>query len=183
MQACYHATLSGRIFSACMPLPKMLASWLHVSRIKSIPPVGFQNNSGARGMLKDTRGLLTDCHEPLNDWSTHKHAHVQVLLLDGKSQSAEADEFVYHELLVHLALLLHPNPRTVFIAGGGEGATAREALRHKSVEKVVMVDIDKVRGELSEHFVRKIFSFSSLCAGHSSAISQSRAERVFPVNF
>ncbi len=69
----------------------------------------------------------------------------QVLLLDGKSQSAEADEFVYHELLVHLALLLHPNPRTVFIAGGGEGATAREALRHKSVEKVVMVDIDKVR--------------------------------------
>lgn len=68
-----------------------------------------------------------------------------MLLLDGKSQSAEADEFVYHELLVHLALLLHPNPRTIFIAGGGEGATAREALRHKSVEKVVMVDIDKVR--------------------------------------
>ena len=70
--------------------------------------------------------------------------HVQVLLLDGKSQSAEADEFVYHELLVHLALLLHPNPKTVFIAGGGEGATAREALKHRSVEKVVMVDIDQV---------------------------------------
>ena len=68
----------------------------------------------------------------------------QVLLLDGKSQSAEADEFVYHELLVHLALLLHPNPKTVFIAGGGEGATAREALKHRSVEKVVMVDIDQV---------------------------------------
>jgi hypothetical protein len=77
----------------------------------------------------------------------HLHAHAlpaQLLLLDGKSQSAEADEFVYHELLVHLALLLHPNPRTVFIAGGGEGATAREVLRHRSVEKLVMVDIDKV---------------------------------------
>ena len=71
-------------------------------------------------------------------------APVQVLLLDGKAQSAEADEFVYHELLVHMAMLLHPDPRTVFIAGGGEGATAREALRHRSVEKVVMVDIDKV---------------------------------------
>ena len=70
---------------------------------------------------------------------------MQVLLLDGKSQSAEADEYVYHELLVHLALLLHPNPKTVFIAGGGEGATAREALKHRSVEKVVMVDIDQVR--------------------------------------
>jgi spermidine synthase len=69
----------------------------------------------------------------------------QVLLLDGKSQSAEADEFVYHELLVHLALLLHPNPKRVFIAGGGEGATAREALKHRSLEEVVMVDIDKVK--------------------------------------
>ena len=52
---------------------------------------------------------------------------------------------MYHELLVHLALLLHPNPKTVFIAGGGEGATAREALKHRSVEKVVMVDIDQAR--------------------------------------
>lgn len=68
----------------------------------------------------------------------------KVLLLDGKLQSAEADEHVYHECLVHPALLHHPNPKTVFIAGGGEGATARECLRHKSVEKVVMVDIDKV---------------------------------------
>ena len=51
---------------------------------------------------------------------------------------------MYHELLVHLALLLHPNPKKVFIAGGGEGATAREALKHRSVEEVVMVDIDKV---------------------------------------
>ncbi|DBA83855.1 hypothetical protein WJX77_008056 [Trebouxia sp. C0004] len=67
----------------------------------------------------------------------------KVLLLDGKVQSAEADEFVYHELLVHPAMLLHPNPKRVFICGGGEGATAREVLRHKSVEEVVMVDIDK----------------------------------------
>lgn len=74
---------------------------------------------------------------------------LQVLLLDGKSQSAEADEFVYHELLVHLALLMHPNPKTVFIAGGGEGATAREALKHRSVEKVVMVDIDQAGHPLS----------------------------------
>ena len=43
---------------------------------------------------------------------------VQILLLDGKAQSAEADEFVYHELLVHPAMLLHRNPKTVFVAGG-----------------------------------------------------------------
>ena len=85
----------------------------------------------------------------------HRPCLAQVLLLDGKSQSAEADEFVYHELLVHLALLLHPNPKTVFIAGGGEGATAREALKHRSVEKVVMVDIDQARVHLPHSTFRK----------------------------
>ena len=68
----------------------------------------------------------------------------QTLFLDGKVQSSEVDEWVYHELLVHPALLHHPSPKRVFIAGGGEGATAREVLRHPTVEEVVMVDIDKV---------------------------------------
>jgi len=64
------------------------------------------------------------------------------LVLDGKIQSSEKDEFIYHEALVHPAMLLHPCPEAVFIAGGGEGATLREVLAHNTVEKVVMVDID-----------------------------------------
>ena len=68
----------------------------------------------------------------------------KTLVLDGKSQSAKFDEPVYHESLVHPALLMHPNPKSVYIGGGGEGATAREILRHKTVEKCVMVDIDEV---------------------------------------
>ena len=66
----------------------------------------------------------------------------KVLVLDGKIQSSEVDEFVYHELLVHPPMLAHPNPEKVFIAGGGEGATLREILRHSTVKKAVMVDID-----------------------------------------
>ena len=66
------------------------------------------------------------------------------LVLDGKMQSAAADEFVYHESLVHTAMLSHPDPKRVFIGGGGEGATLREVLRHKTVEKCTMVDIDGV---------------------------------------
>ena len=65
------------------------------------------------------------------------------LVLDDKTQSTEADEFVYHESLVQPAMIAHPGPRRVFIAGGGEGATAREVLRHASVERVVMADIDE----------------------------------------
>lgn len=65
------------------------------------------------------------------------------LMIDGLLQSTQLDEFVYHESLVHPAMLLHKNPKKVYIGGGGEGSTAREVLRHKSVEKCIMVDIDK----------------------------------------
>jgi spermidine synthase len=65
------------------------------------------------------------------------------LVLDGKIQSSVQDEFIYHEALVHPVMISHPSPETVFIAGGGEGATLREVLRHKTVKKVVMLDIDK----------------------------------------
>ncbi|MFQ5597669.1 MAG: polyamine aminopropyltransferase [Nitrospiria bacterium] len=65
------------------------------------------------------------------------------LILDGKMQSSRVDECIYHEALVHPALLTHPKPEKVFIVGGGEGATLREVLRHKSVRQVLMVDIDR----------------------------------------
>jgi spermidine synthase len=67
----------------------------------------------------------------------------KLLVLDGKIQSSEADEFIYHEVLVHPPMLAHPCPEKVFIAGGGEGATLREVLAHPTVKKAVMVDIDK----------------------------------------
>jgi len=65
------------------------------------------------------------------------------LILDGKIQSCERDEFIYHEALAHPPMILHPNPKTVFIAGGGEGSTLREVLTHNTVKRVVMVDIDE----------------------------------------
>ena len=65
------------------------------------------------------------------------------LVLDGKIQSSEVDEFIYHEALVQPAMLAHPRPEKVFIAGGGEGATLREVLSHKTVKKAVMIDVDK----------------------------------------
>jgi spermidine synthase len=64
------------------------------------------------------------------------------LVLDDKIQSSDFDEYVYHESLVHPALLTHPHPEKVFIAGGGEGATLREVLSHKTVTRAVMIDID-----------------------------------------
>eukprot|EP00916_Digyalum_oweni_P016925 GHVL01027747.1.p1 GENE.GHVL01027747.1~~GHVL01027747.1.p1 ORF type:complete len:317 (+),score=57.79 GHVL01027747.1:49-951(+) len=71
----------------------------------------------------------------------------KALIMDNKFQSCESDEAIYHESLVHPAMISHPNPKTVFIGGGGEGATAREVLKY-NVDKVVMVDIDEVACEM-----------------------------------
>jgi spermidine synthase len=67
----------------------------------------------------------------------------RMLFLDGIAQSAEQDEFIYHESLVHPAMLLHPNPRSVCIVGGAEGATIREVAKYPDVSRIVMVDIDE----------------------------------------
>ncbi len=89
------------------------------------------------------------------------------LVLDGKIQSSEADEFIYHEALVHPAMLTHPRPERVLIAGGGEGATLREVLAHKTVKKAVMVDIDEEVVKLCRRF---------LPSWHEKAFDDPRAE-------
>jgi spermidine synthase len=65
----------------------------------------------------------------------------RVLMLDGLVQTTEKDEFFYHEMLVHPALMSHPRPRDVLIIGGGDGGALREVLRHR-VRSAVLVEID-----------------------------------------
>ncbi|MGD2246045.1 MAG: polyamine aminopropyltransferase [Candidatus Aminicenantes bacterium] len=77
----------------------------------------------------------------------------KVLFLDEKIQSAQVDEYIYHESLVHPALITHPSPRKTLILGGGEGATLREVLKHSPVEKATMVDIDKRLVELCQEYL------------------------------
>ncbi|MCB9569779.1 MAG: methyltransferase domain-containing protein [Myxococcales bacterium] len=69
-------------------------------------------------------------------------AYGRMLFLDGLIQSASSDEALYHETLIHPALVAHGHPRRVLIGGTGEGATLREVLRHRGVESVITVDID-----------------------------------------
>ncbi len=66
----------------------------------------------------------------------------RVLTLDGIVQTTEGDEFIYHEMLAHVPILAHGSARRVLIIGGGDGGMAREVLRHRSVERVTMVEID-----------------------------------------
>jgi len=76
-----------------------------------------------------------------------------LMTIDGMVMLSERDEFVYHEMISHTAMFTHPNPKRVLIIGGGDGGTAREVLKHPSVEKVDMVEIDKTVVEASKlHF-------------------------------
>jgi len=66
----------------------------------------------------------------------------KVLALDGIVQMTDVDTYVYHEVLTHPALVAHPNPRTVAVVGGGDAFIVAEALKHDSVEKVYLLELD-----------------------------------------
>jgi spermidine synthase len=86
---------------------------------------------------------------------TESSGYGMALFLDGIPQSSEIDEHVYHETLMHPALVASLNARTVFISGGGEGAVLREALKHNTVEKVIMVDIDDVMTSIAREHMQQ----------------------------
>ncbi|WP_054695822.1 polyamine aminopropyltransferase [Syntrophomonas palmitatica] len=67
----------------------------------------------------------------------------KVLVLDGAFQVTEKDEFIYHEMIVHVVMNSHPNPAKVLIIGGGDGGTLRELCRHQRLKSVDMVEIDE----------------------------------------
>lgn len=67
----------------------------------------------------------------------------RMLVLDDAVMTTEKDEFVYHEMISHIGLLAHPNPREICVVGGGDGGTVREVLRHPTVERVVLAEIDE----------------------------------------
>lgn len=70
------------------------------------------------------------------------HGHGCMLLNDGLIMLSERDEFVYHEMIAHVPLFVHPSPRHVLVIGGGDGGTVREVLKHSEISRVVMVEID-----------------------------------------
>ncbi|MGI9417350.1 MAG: polyamine aminopropyltransferase [Geminicoccaceae bacterium] len=66
----------------------------------------------------------------------------RTLYLDGVLQTSERDEFIYHEMLTHVPILSHGEVRDLLIIGGGDGGMLEEALKHRSIERATMVEID-----------------------------------------
>ncbi len=76
-----------------------------------------------------------------------------VLVLDGVIQTTDRDEFSYQEMMAHVPMLSHPDPKRVLIVGGGDGGVLREVCRHPGVEHVCLVDIDGDVIDVSKRFL------------------------------
>ena len=91
----------------------------------------------------------------------------KVLRIDNYFMTSEKDEFFYHENMVHPAMLSHPNPKKILIIGGGDGGAAKEYLRHPSVEKIIIAEIDSVVIDFCKEHLSKV---------HGDSFSNSKVE-------
>jgi len=80
----------------------------------------------------------------------------RMLVLDGVFQTSIFEEFIYHEMIAHVPLFSHPNPKNVLVIGGGDGGTIREVVKHQSVEVAEMVEIDGMVVEASKKYLSEI---------------------------
>ncbi len=90
----------------------------------------------------------------------------RMLVLDGTVQTTIADEYVYHEMITHVALFAHGNPKKALVIGGGDGGAIREIIKHPSIEKAVLVEIDGRVVEVCKQYLPEI----------SCALEDSRVE-------
>ena len=75
------------------------------------------------------------------------------LALDGYMMLTEKDEFIYHEMIVHVPMAVHPNVKKVLVIGAGDGGVIRELCRYETIETIDMVEIDELVVEVSKKYL------------------------------
>lgn len=76
--------------------------------------------------------------------------------LDGAYMTSERDEFFYHEPIVHCAALAHPAPRSALVIGGGDGGSSEELLKHPTIERVLMAELDEDVVRISKQYLQAV---------------------------
>ena len=77
----------------------------------------------------------------------------KVLVLDGELMITQKDEFIYHEMITHVPMAVHPHVRDVLVIGAGDGGTIRELCKYDTIERIDMVEIDKLVVEASIEYL------------------------------
>ncbi|MBQ3856441.1 MAG: polyamine aminopropyltransferase [Ruminococcus sp.] len=75
------------------------------------------------------------------------------LTLDGYMMLTEKDEFIYHEMITHVPMAVHPDPKDILVIGAGDGGVIRELTRYNSVRSIDLVEIDELVVEVSKKFL------------------------------
>ncbi len=111
----------------------------------------FQNTSALGYRIKKRLHHSVSPFQTVEIYQTADYGNL--LVLDGCIMLTEAHEFLYHEMLVHVPLLSHPQPETVLVVGGGDGGTVREVLLHDTIKRVDMVEIDEEVVKVSRQYL------------------------------
>lgn len=111
---------------------------------------------GITAKIKKTLHTEQTPFQKLDMIDTEEFGHM--LTLDGMVMTTERDEFVYHEMVAHVPMFTHPNPKHVLVVGGGDGGVIREVVKHPEVEKVTLVEIDGLVIETSKEYLPSIAS-------------------------
>ena len=80
----------------------------------------------------------------------------KVLVADGDLMLAEKDEFIYHEMISHIPMAVHPNVKKILVIGGGDGGVVRELIKYDTVEKIDVVEIDQLLVEVCRKYLPQI---------------------------
>ena len=109
-------------------------------------------HSPSSGIFFDVKKRLFNGTSPYQKIEVFENeAFGNVLFLDGLVQTSEKDEYFYHEMIVHPAIMSHPSPKACLIIGGGDGGTLKEALKYP-VEQICLVEIDKLVIEICQEY-------------------------------
>ncbi len=107
----------------------------------------------------------------------------RVMRIDGCFMTSERDEFFYHEPMVHLPAIAHPGPRSALVVGGGDGGAAEELLKHPTMERVVLAELDAAVVQLAREWLGSIHQGAlddprlELRIGDARALIESCSER------
>ncbi|MBB6453907.1 spermidine synthase [Salirhabdus euzebyi] len=109
---------------------------------------------GITAKIKQTLHTEQTDFQKLDMYETEEWGNM--LVLDDMVMTTKKDEFVYHEMVAHVPLHTHPSPKKILVVGGGDGGVIREVLKHPSVEKAVLVEIDGKVIEYSKKYLPEI---------------------------
>lgn len=130
-------------------------------------PAGIEERDGSLWFTEDDRGNLEIKYRIkevlFSEQSPFQHVMVvdsydfgRTLILDGAVQTTAKDGHIYNEMITHVPLSLHPNPKRVLIIGGGDCGAAREVTKYKNVEHIDMAEIDELVVKASKAHLKEV---------------------------